>query len=155
MERKSTKRRWTQEECDILRKIVTENTQSEGIEKASIALYRSTQACADKATRLRLSGNRRILRGDSSDVKKVLKKHISENPNNLQEAFRKTAEECNITPTAINNKWYGLGYKEAWKNTIGTCFMTVGKRYTVNSKNTKEAKKTNIWTKIKKLFKLN
>ena len=151
---KIKRKRWTKEECDILRKIVTENTWSEGIEKASIALYRSTQACADKATRLKLSGNRRILRGDSQDVKKVLKKHISENPNNLQEAFRKTAEECNVTPTAIHNKWYGLGYKEAWKDTMGTCFMVVGKNYTVNSKNTNENKKTGIWTKIKKLFKL-
>ena len=154
MERKITRRRRTQEECEILRRIVTENTWSMGIKIAAITLNRSIQACANKTTRLRLSGNKRILRGDLSDVKKVLKKHISENPNNLQEAFRKTAKECNVTPTAIHNKWYGLGYKEAWKDTIGTCFMVVGKNYTVNSKNTNKNKKTGIWTKIKKLFKL-
>ena len=151
---KIKRKRWTKEECDILRRIVTENTWSMGVKLASITLNRSTQACADKAARLRLSGNKRILRGDSQDVKKVLKNHISENPNNLQEAFRKTAEECNITTATIKNKWYGVNYKEAWKDTIGTCFMTIGKNYTVNSKNTNENKKTGIWTKIKKLFKL-
>lgn len=155
MGKKTTRKRWTQEECDTLRRIVTENTWSLGIKIASITLNRSIQACADKATRSGLSGNRRILRGDSADVKKVLKKHISENPNNLQEAFRKTAEECNVTPTTIHNRWYGtVGYKEAWKDTIGTCFMTVGRRYTVNSKNAKTTKKTSIWTRVKKLFKL-
>ena len=155
MGKKTTKRRWTQEECDTLRRIVTENTWSMGIRLASITLNRSVQSCTDKAARLKLSGNRKILKGDPADVKKVLKKHISENPNNLQEAFRKTAEECNVTTSTISNRWYGVNYKEAWRDTIGTCFMTVGRRYTVNSKNTKETKKTNIWTKIKKLFKLN
>lgn len=155
MGKKTTRKRWTQEECNILRRIVTENTWSIGDKLASITLNRSIQSCIDKATRLKLSGNRRILKGDSADVKKVLKKHISENPNNLQEAFRKTAAECNVSVATIHNRWYGtVGYKEAWKNTIGTCFMTVGKNYTVNSKNTNENKKTGIWTKIKKLFKL-
>lgn len=151
---KIKRKRWTKEECDILRRIVTENTWSIGVKLASITLNRSVQSCIDKATRLKLSGNRRILKGDSADVKKVLKKHISENPNNLQEAFRKTAEECNVTTSTVSNRWYGANYKEAWKDTIGTCFMTIDKNYTVNSKNTNENKKTGIWTKIKKLFKL-
>lgn len=155
MGKKTTRKRWTQEECDILKRLVTGNAYFAGIEKASIALNRSVNSCTAQAVRLGLSGNRRILRGDSADVKKVLKKYIRENPNNLQEAFRKTAAECNVSVTTIHNRWYGtVGYKEAWKDTIGTCFMTVGRRYTINSKNAKTTKKTNIWTKIKKLFKL-
>lgn len=153
--KKITKRKWTQEECDILRRIIPENTWSVSIEKASVILNRSIHACKHKASKLGLSGSKKILRGDLADVKKVLKKHISENPNNLQEAFRKTAEEYDVTPVTISNRWYGNArYKKAWKDTIGTCFMTVGKRYTVNSKNTKTTKKNNLWTKIKRLFKL-
>lgn len=152
---KIKRKRWTKEECDILKQCVEKDGWAEGSSRAAKLLNRTYYSCVDKAHKLQLKGNKTILRGASKDVKKVLKKYISENPNNLTEAFRKTAEECDVTAGTIANRWYGVHpYKEAWKDTIGTCFMTVGKNYTVNSKNTNENKKTSIWTKIKKLFKL-
>ena len=151
---KIKRKRWTQEECDILKQCVEKDGWVTGSSRAAKLLNRTYYSCVDKAHKLQLKGNKTILRGDSKDVKKVLKKYISENPNNLTEAFRKTAEECGMTTGTVANRWYGINYKEAWKDTIGTCFMTVGKNYTVNSKNTNENKKTSVWAKIKKLFKL-
>lgn len=154
METKKYKR-WTQEEIDILQELLLKHGYAEGCKKASIKLNRVEQACKSCVEYRKLKSKNSLRKCNPEELKKVLKKNISENPNNLGRAFKKTAEKLNISTSQVINKWYGIHpYKEALKDTIGTCFMTIGKNYTVNSKNTNENKKTGIWTKIKKLFKL-
>lgn len=73
----------------------------------------------------------RTLKRWTTEEERVLRDQVSRRPNNLSEAFRRTAVLIDRTPDAVSCHWYYV-----MKHQTNVCFMTAsGKSISPNSKN--------------------
>lgn len=90
---------------------------------------------------------------------RVLLNQIRKNPNNLREAFRKTANILERRDwLSCSKRWYSKYSNCPIENIEAICFTTLSsKTMTINNKNSKKAKKyktnKNLWDKIKGFLK--
>lgn len=86
------------------------------------------------------------------DYEKIAK-YVSENPNNLRNAFRKYAQEIGVSWSSVASAYYSKNYlkNQTRVKDKGVLFTVVGKNgHTVhNSKNCKTIKRSNLWSKMK------
>lgn len=56
----------------------------------------------------------------------ILKKYVSEYPNNLKMAFKPAAEDIGLSENTLKNGWYDKK-SPLYRENAGPCFMIVGK----------------------------
>lgn len=143
------RKRWTNDEELV---IISMRAEGKAIKEIATALGRTKIATANKISRMidqcklekKRNNNLRI------DFDKV-GKYVSENPGNIQEAFRKYAKDYNCSVGSVHSAYYrGWGNKTRVKDR-GTLFTVVGKKghTTNNGKNTNHQKRSNLWNKLK------
>ena len=134
-------KRWTEEEITRLRQIMCNFTKAtEGCKYAAQELKRSYAGVYAKWTSIKPKKDSLSV----EETQKLLAKNISNNIGNIQEAFRKTAEQSNKSLNTISSGYYNKTspyYKDKT-----ACFMMASKnKMAMNSKNfntTKTATKT-------------
>lgn len=138
---KKTRKIWSPQEVAVLRKCMTEHGISKGAKIASEMLKVELEKCVSKMHMLRMKedidipNSRRIPKTRKRETLEALKKNIMNNPNNLQQAFRLTAEETGLTAGTIESGWYNKK-SPLYRDNIGVCFMTIGNaRVAINRKN--------------------
>lgn len=137
---------WTQEESDLLIKRYND-TKTEDL---AIILSKSKTAVTSKIYRLKKEGKIVSSRKPQSVMIEELKKEISINHGNLAESFRNVANRTGYSYNYIKNYWY------RHRNSIGYCFMVIGKRHNINQKiYNKSVSKPSVklWNKIIIFFK--
>jgi hypothetical protein len=138
MARRKTKKKWTDEEVEILKHLILLYGTTKGALEAKKEINATLAQIHNKIHNMQSA---KVLRAPRiSKVKDpqtlaILRKHVSENPNNLRQAFKLTAEDTGLSPKTIEFNWYT---KESplSRNNCGPCFMIVGKtKIGINSKN--------------------
>lgn len=129
MERKSN---WSVEEIDKLIKIVNTHPSGhmEGFKEASKQLSRGIETCKMHYYKRNkhIKSKPIVTTTNTSDdnTRKILYEHIKQNPGNLQEAFRRTANDTGKTRSAIESAYYSkTSLLSRYKN--NTCFMMLSK----------------------------
>lgn len=156
-------KRWSKEEEQVILDCIREcDNITIGIEKASSKLNRSYSACytryqyhIPKNKKIKTTGkNRKYIKWDK-EKEKYLLECVGKHPNNIGLAFEHVANKYNTTAKAVEIKYYSL------KKNHSVVFTTVGKKtQSPNTKNipydsSEKPKKHSIWSKLKKLLKLN
>lgn len=137
---------WTQEESDLLVKRYSD-TKTEDL---AIILGKSKNAVANKIYRLKKEGKIISSRKSQSVMIEELKKEISINHGNLTESFRNVANRTGYSYSYIKTYWY------RHRDSIGYCFMVIGKRHNINQKiYNKSVSKPSVklWSKVITFFK--
>ena len=139
--RKRARKIWSIQEVEILKECMTKHGISKGAKIASETLKVDLDKCVSKMHMLRTKENieiptsRRAPKTRQKQTLEILKKHVTNNPNNLQEAFRLTAEETGLASGTIESGWYNRK-SPLYRDNIGVCFMTVGNsKVAINRKN--------------------
>lgn len=80
--------------------------------------------------------------------------YVSENPNNIRDAFRKYAEDNNCSWGTVASAYYKRRPNKTRVKDSGNWFTIVGKKgHTINNNKVSESNKTsNLWTKLKDLL---
>lgn len=138
---KKTRKIWSAEEVEILKKCMTKHGVSKGAKVASEILKVEFKKCVSKMHMLRMKedidipDSKRNPKTRKRETLEILKKNIMNNPNNLQQAFRLTAEETGLTVSTIESGWYNKK-SPLYRDNLGVCFMTIGNaKVAVNRKN--------------------
>lgn len=156
-------KRWSKEEEQVLLDYIKKyGNITIGIQKASKELNRSFLACQaryyyyiPKNKKLKKTTQRTKYIKWDEEKEKYLFDYISKNQNNINLAFEHIANKYNTTPSNIKSKYYVARKK------YGVVFTTIGKKtQSTNIKNipydsSEKPKKHSIWSKLKKLLKLN
>ena len=141
MARRKTKKKWTDEEVEILKHLILLYGTTKGALEAKKEINATLAQIHNKIHNMQSA---KVLRAPRiSKVKDpqtlaILRKHVSENPNNLRQAFKLTAEDTGLSPKTIEFNWYT---KESplYRDNCGPCFMLVGKtKVALNRKNCNE-----------------
>ena len=70
------------------------------------------------------------------NLKNLIIKEVKNNPQNLQESFRKAANKTGYNVGTISNMWYGRPpYRDFQVRAQAYCFSVVGIKSSVNRKN--------------------
>ena len=70
------------------------------------------------------------------NLKNLIIKEVKNNPQNLQEAFRKVASKTGYNASTVSNMWYGQHpYRDFQVRSKSYCFSVVGPKSSVNRKN--------------------
>lgn len=73
------------------------------------------------------------------NLKNLIIKEVKNNPQNLQEAFRKVASKTGYNVSTVSNMWYGQPpYRDFQVRTKAYCFSVVGIYSSANRKNIHE-----------------
>lgn len=132
-----TRKKWTIEEVNLLRELASQYGMCKGAEIASERLKVPKSKCYHKLSNMRATGDIQIPTPITrkKSTFEILQRNVKENPNNLTEAFRLTAEETGLTPNTISTYWYTKG-SPLHRDKMGTCFMVLGgSKTTINQKN--------------------
>lgn len=129
---KTSKKRWSEEEILRLREIMTRYTKNvEGCKQAAKELGRPYEGVLKKWSHIKPKN----VRPSVEEVRDILYKNISENPGNLQEAFRITAEKTNRKVDSIIQGYYRKNGAYSRHN-ASTCFTMISKHHmAANAKN--------------------
>lgn len=96
------------------------------------------------------------MRKYTDEEKMIIRRHVSENTNNLQEGFKAASFElCDRSPKAVAQYWYKVLSTNTSKT--NTLFCTVGKLNSIPNRKVAYPNKTNIvtsnmWQKILKIL---
>lgn len=154
-------KRFTKEEDELLKNIMNQSkTIGEGFKEAAKTLNRSEVSIRNhyyyskKFATLRASKTKQI-RKKEQKIQYILQSEIKKAPENLQKAFKKTAEKTGKSAKAIEHAYYkSNSYLSRHK--IGICYvLSSGKKVFINNKNEvkKEFKDRNgIFDKIHNFF---
>jgi len=125
-------KRWSEEEILRLREIMTRYTKgTEGCRYAAEELHRPYTGVYSKWQEIKPKN----IRPSIEEVRDILYKNISNNPGNLTEAFRLTAEQTNRTVVSIQSGYYKKNGAYSRHN-ASTCFAMISKnRMAANAKN--------------------
>lgn len=158
-------RRWSKEEEQVLLDCIRDcNNMTEGLQKASKDLNRSYKACLiryqihiPKNKKVKDTGKRRRKYTKWNEEKdKYILDYIGKHPNNIHLSFEHIANKYGISPNAVGRRYYAV-----LKKNPSYVFTTIGKKtQSSNTKNipydsSEKPKKHSIWSKLKKLLKLN
>jgi hypothetical protein len=156
-------KRWSKEEEQVLLNCIREcDNIAKGVEKASKQLNRSWKACNNRY-RIYIPENKKIKtkgkRGKyikwDKEKEKYLLDYVGKHPNNISLAFEHVANKYNTTSRNVEVRYYII------KKNHSAVFTTIGKKtQSPNTKNipydsSKKPEKHSIWSKLKKLLKLN
>lgn len=139
--KKQARKVWSSQEVEILKECMTKHGIAKGAKIAAELLKVDLDKCISKMHMLRMKENidipssKRNSKTRQKETIETLKKHVMNNPNNLQQAFRLTAEETGLAFSTIESGWYNKK-SPLYRDNIGVCFMTIGKsKVAVNRKN--------------------
>lgn len=142
--------RFTAKDDDVIKNIIEQHDKlTEAFEDAAIALDRSPSSIRNryytaKAFKAKVDARRKEETKRRYSVTKTLVKEIQNNPNNLQEAFRRTAAKTNLSPTTLENNYYSEN-SYCNRSNIGVCFTLIsGDKVIHNGKNT-ETNQPKVW----------
>lgn len=152
---------FTKEEDELLKKLINQSkTIEEGLKKAAKALNRSKSSISGryyyskKFASLRASKTKQIKEKEKK-IQYVLQSEIKKSPENLQRAFKKTAEKTGKVANTIEQAYY-RNNSYLSRHNIGICYiLSSGKKVFINNKNEvkKEFKdKNGIFDKIRNFF---
>lgn len=147
---------WSQNDIIVLKNNVGRYGRTVGCKETSKEIGVSETACikqyyARKLNEIKieeLSKKRKrrkpMTQQEEIELANFLRSEISNNPNNLQAAFRRAAKEFGFkTQEPIMRRWYGLkgkGYdfskSPSCRNNIGITYALIGTTTTINGKNT-------------------
>lgn len=150
--------RWSEEED----KQVIEYVKTHRTTKGLVLAGRTPKAIAIRRTKLSKEGILPSFESVFSNSENVsmAKKVISEHPYNLNKAFSIIGSKTGLSARTIRAYWYSESLRNPiYRKKIGPCFMTVGKKGSINSKilhnsNPSTLNTSSIWASIKKLFRL-
>lgn len=156
-------KRWSKEEEQVILDCIREcDNITAGLEKASKTLNRSYMACKtryanaiSKNKKIKTVGNNRKHTKWDKEKDRYLLDYVGKHPNNIFLAFEHIANKYNTTTHAVQNRYYTI------RKNHSTVFTVIGKKtHSPNTKNisydsSEKSKKHNIWSKLKKLLKLN
>lgn len=156
-------KRWSKEEEKVLLDCIKKHgNMTIGIQEASKELNRSFLACQTryyyyipKDKKLKKTTKRTKYIKWDTEKEKYLFDYVSKNQNNINLAFEHIAKKYETTPSSVRRKYYSL------KKNYSVVFTTIGKKtQSPNTKNipydsSEKPKKHSIWSKLKKLLKLN
>ena len=154
-------KRFTKEEDELLKKLINQSkTIEEGFKEAAKTLNRSKSSVSGryysskKFAALRASKTKQIKEKEEK-IQRVLQSEIKKSPENLQRAFKKTAEKTGKVANTIEQAYYRSNSYLSRHN-IGICYvLSSGKKVFINNKNEvkKEFKDRNgIFDKICNFF---
>ena len=154
-------KRFTQEEDELLKKFINQSkTIEEGLKEAAKALDRSKSSVtgryysSKKFAALKASKTKQI-RNKKEKIQHVLQSEIKKSPENLQRAFKRTAEKTGKLVKTIEQTYY-RNNSYLSRHNIGICYvLSSGKKVFINNKNEvkKEFKDRNgIFDKIRNFF---
>ena len=154
-------KRFTQEEDELLKKFINQSkTIEEGFKEAAKTLNRSKSSVSGryysskKFAALRASKTKQIKEKEEK-IQRVLQSEIKKSPENLQRAFKKTAEKTGKVANTIEQAYYRSNSYLSRHN-IGICYvLSSGKKVFINNKNEvkKEFKnRDGIFDKIRNFF---
>ena len=142
MTRRRTKRRnWTQEETELLRHFVLTYGPVKGALEAQKELEATLPQIQTKIKNMRQA--KVIVIEKTSKIRDpqtmaILKKYVSEYPNNLNLAFRLASRDTGLSQHTLRNGWYNKK-SPLYRGNAGPCFMLVAKtKVAVNGKNCKK-----------------
>ena len=154
-------KRFTKEEDELLKKCINQSkTIKEGCKKAAKALnksessiknhyYYSKNFAALRTSKIKQIENRR------KKVQRILQSEIRKTPENLQRAFKKTAEKTSKTANTITHAYYSNNSYLS-RHKIGVCYvLSSGKKVFINNKNNVKKKfkiRSGIFNKIRNFF---
>ena len=138
MVRRTKRKRWTEEETELLRHFVVTYGPVRGAIEAQKELAATLPQIRNKIKNMRskreLVIDRKAKTKDPQTLA-ILKKYVSEYPNNLKMAFKLAAEDIGLSESTLKNGWYDKK-SPLYRKNAGPCFMIVGKtKVGVNSKN--------------------
>lgn len=150
-ENESSYHKWTSEETDLLKEMALRHGSAKSVDIVSKLIGVNKRKVATKLNRLVNDGfecnrRRRVSKDEEKKIAEFLHRKISENPNNLAQACRETAEEFNLSVSAIQHRWYGSISKNgkylqdysdrpSCRNNAGVVYSVIGDNATVNGKN--------------------
>lgn len=154
-------KRFTKEENELLKNIMNQSkTIGEGFKEATKTLNRSESSVSNhyyyskKFAALRTSKTKQI-REKKKKIQHILRSEIEKTPENLQKAFKKTAERTGKAIKTVKQAYYSNNSYLSRHN-IGICYvLSSGKKVFINNKNEvkKEFKdRNNIFDKIRNFF---
>lgn len=160
-------KKWSAEEDAVISRMRTEGKSIREIAKALNRSFSSVQGRVRillgecKLQKIVITGYSRSVKPKTTSTKKTKKskidaqkvlQYVSENPWNIQAAFRKYSKESGISTKTIANAYYCKSKRRARIKDMGPALSIVGvKGHTINNgKNTNHLHKpSNIWYKIK------
>lgn len=146
----STRKSWTLEEDNNLREIVR-NAGSWDEIMEMLHTHRTKSAVANRANVLGLRIHDEWT--SPTRVKAILENELGKNPTNIQEVFKKVAEQTHLKVGSISKYYYSDDSYLSRKN-LKTCFMVIGKKKAYkNTKNIAEGTRVSLWQKIKNTLK--
>ena len=142
----STRKLWTLEEDNNLRAAFRESQSWDEIMEI-FNTDRTKSAVANRANFLGLRIHDDWM--SPSTVKAILEAELSKNPTNIQEVFRKVAEQTHLKVGSIQKYYYSNDSYLSRKH-LKTCFMLIGKKKAYkNTKNIEKNSRVSLWQKIK------
>lgn len=136
--------RFTAKDDDVIKNIIEQHDSlKEAFEDAAIALNRTTSSIMNRyytsdAFKASISIRRKKDIKRKNNVSKILVEELRNSPDNLQEAFRRTAARTNMSRYTIVNDYYRKG-SYLQKSKIGVCFTLIsGKKVIYNGKNSEK-----------------
>ena len=164
---RSKYKKWSAEEDAVISRMRTEGKSVREIAKALNRSFFSVQSRVKillgecKLQKIVITGYSRSVKPTTTGTKKCriskidsqkVLQYVSENPWNIQAAFRKYSEESGIPVKAISNAYYCRSKRRTRIKDMGPALSVVGvKGHTVNNgKNTNNlCRPSNLWYKIK------
>lgn len=138
MARKTRRKKWTEEETELLRHFVITYGPIRGALEAQKELKATLPQIRNKIKNMRQA--KVIVIERTSKIKDpqtlaILKKYVSEYPNNLKMAFKLAAEETGLSENTLSCNWYNKK-SPLYRENAGPCFMLMTKtKVGINSKN--------------------